>query len=292
MSDETTVTEYIRGSGASAPEEVVTEVEASVPEVETKPEEVKSEWTPSETERKAMVMGWKPEHEHVGDKKLFKSAELYIKDGELYSYISNVNKKLSEQEKALETLNNLNAKIAEQAYKRGMQEAESKLQYAASIGDAKAAKEAADAMVNMEKPYVAPIDTRTTQQRDAEAFQSFTMRNSTWWNDDTDLNLDMVNAAKKYSESILIARPTYTPEQHYQAVEQKVKEKFRETLGSPSQSVVPDSGVVSKSGKINTDKLAPWVKSQLRTMHSTVKNFNQDAFLKELQGIGEDLYND
>jgi hypothetical protein len=124
----------------------------------------------------------------------FKSPEQFNKYGEAWNEVStvikNMQKQLSERDKAIESLVKYNERVEERAAQRARQELEQQLADAKRVGDVQAVEELTKEKAKLEFHTYQSVAQQAEQERQT-VFQSFVERNKHWYG----INPEMTNRA-------------------------------------------------------------------------------------------------
>lgn len=194
----------------------------------------------SEVEQKAHALGWRPQGEYSGSN--FVDADEYVRRQPLFERIDKQKQELLElREMVKQTTSGLSS-IKKESYEAALRDLEAKRNNAVHTGDVETFntfdrqmkevqnKIAIDPMVN------APIQAPTVPKEAIE----FKSRNSHWYNNNSDENQEMVDAANQIDQFMAQQANKrglqLDPAKHLKAVEDRVKALYPHRFENVKQS--------------------------------------------------------
>jgi hypothetical protein len=218
-----------------------------VPEVivESPLEEVSSTPELSQTEQKALSMGWRPKEEFQGSEDEFIDAKEFVRRQPLFEKIETQNRQIKNVTKALSQLKEHYTKVQEAEYNRAILDLKVQRKEALSAGDGDNFEKLDDKIKEAEQQKAHLEVLNTPQQQAEEAhpeFVSWKSRNS-WY--------DTIGYMKEFADSEgrkLHARGL-APEQVLKEVEKLVRTEFPNKFRNPNKENAPD---MERSGGSST----------------------------------------
>ncbi len=209
------------------PEEVET-APVDAPESQEGAEEAQEEQAPPSLEDVASNMGWAPKENWRGDPDKWKPAHEFVQT------TADINSKLSKSVRGLETrldaMSRTSAAMAERAVAEERSKWEAQFNEAVEVGDAKAARQASEA--------IKQIETHKPQQGPAPEAQAFLERN-TWMESDKEAAVWAQTRAGQLAEQGLSAA------KQLEIVEREAKDFFPQHFKQPDK---PKPAPLSKPG--------------------------------------------
>jgi hypothetical protein len=174
-------------------------------------------------EDKAREMGWKPQDEYEGDN--WVSAETFVARKPLFDKIEQekrqrqqLERQLEQNNKALRELGEHNKKIAENAYKRALNELKSAKKEALRDGEALLAEEIQERIDELKPEAVPEVPVVNPIKAKVEAW----VEQNTWYRD----NIEMRNVADGIANTAIAQGKS--PDEVFEIVEKKIKKMYQE----------------------------------------------------------------
>ncbi len=209
-------------------EEVQDNLEVSSEEQQPEPVEATLPLVAGETE-KAKKFGYLTEDEYKakhGSLDGFKSPEQFNKYGEAWNEVSTVikdmQKKLSDRDKAIESLVKYNERVEERAAQRARQELEEQLRQAKTSGDVQAVEELTKEKAKLDFHTYQSVAQQAEQERQ-QVYHTFVERNKHWYG----INPEMTNRAAAIETEEMQKAPANGITLNYQQLAQIVEARLR-----------------------------------------------------------------
>lgn len=256
----------------------------------------------SDAELKASEKGWVPETEWEGDPDQWRPAREFLDRGELMDRISSqtrqlnqYNNDISELKDSLSALTEHNKKIAEQEYKKAMQDLKSRKADALDLGDHSTVVEIDEQMSdlkeskkNIEVEETKPQQNSQQPHPEVEAW----MGNNSWYNTDIVLQGAADAIAKQYMSSNpgSESNPGVVLEHVAATIKQEFPERFGQTKRRPAATTEPsNNGSTTAKGKkmkYTTAHLTPEQKQIAKSFAKTGVMTEQE-YVNQLAEMGE-----
>ena len=253
-------------------------------EPEVKKEEVKSEPELSETEKKAISMGWRPKDQWNGPDEEFTDAGEFIRRQPLFDRIEYQNKKLKNVEQALNQLTEHHSKVREQEYVRALKELKDLRKEAVKQGENEYALEMEEKIEELQTEYkklppiVAnpPVTNEPTQE-----FQEWIKTNS-WYMKDTEMHNDADDFADVYIKRSQREGKQINERDIFTHVNEKMRKAHPEKFENPARARPSAVSSGDQSGKParNSFKLSP-------EQEEVAKSFERNGIMTRDKYIAE-----
>lgn len=240
----------------------------------------------SKHEQAAIAKGWKPRDQFVGDEEDFVDAREFLRGAELRDHIHKLNRKMKDQQKALDYMLDHNKKIQETAYQKAMTDLIAQQKHAASMGDVGTVEHLTNEIVKMKTEHSVQPDVTTLANKAATAFIE---RNKSWYAEQSAEGRAMQAFAQAKADEISLARPDLDPEEVFSATEDEVKKmfshRFRTTRDTVSPVLAPGIKPVKADG-VNFESLPKEIQKDIQLMQRHAKNFDINKYVADLKMIG------
>jgi len=193
---------------------------------------------PTETEKRAMEMGWRPKTEFEGDEDSFIDAKEFVRRKPLFDKIEIQSKEIKNVRKAIEALQQHYTAREAAAVEQALSKLRTARQTAISDSDGESF-EAIDTeikRVEKESERLKQLETQPVVQQQEELhpeFQAWTSRNR-WYNETS----YMRNWADTHG--VELARQGLKPAEVLVAIEKAVKKEFPQKFTNPNKQSAPD----------------------------------------------------
>ena len=209
-------------------------------------EEVSSSSEPqvSESEQKAVEMGWKPKDQFNEDDKSFVGAEEYVRNQSFFDKIDTLQQRMRKQEhESKEQLRAVNAQVKESkrvGYEQALRDLEGKRNEAVELGDT-------DSFNTIDSEYARVRDDLVNTNREIEQQAAapaaptdgevqFKDRNSSWFNFDNQGNRQMAEQAIVINNHLMESKPYLTEHQRLESVEKEIKSLYTNRFDNPNKA--------------------------------------------------------
>jgi hypothetical protein len=228
-----------------------------------------------------------------------KTAEQFVKDGSYYAKIAAQNKKIDELKNLVQQSLNHSTKLEKAAYDKALNDLKRDRDRAVLEADLNKVH-ALDAEYQIKSKEIAPINERLAEADQPQITQDlldFQERNKDWFNNQSDENAEMVEAAdfidKRIALQLRQQGKTISQGEHLKLVEEKIQKLYRHRFVNENQEKpsLTTKSTVGTSGKSSEDKLVgrlterqlQFVK-QARTYGSKLTNAE---YARQLQVTGD-----
>lgn len=246
---------------------------------------------PEQTEdpylKEALSMGYNPNYEGANKK----TPEQFVKDGSFFKKIDSLNKKLESVETLVQDLTAANTKIADENYKKGLEDALKKRHEAVQAGDVEAFHKAEQDLAKaQQRQAVAPKPAMSDVEK------QWVEENKAWFNQETKENKEMTLLAVEYGKFIEANNPGITAKELLKEVADTIKaipkysHRFQEAKkeSAPAVGKSTVSGTASKSSSNLAARLTSQQKEIFeRTKHMHSKGFTLEQYAKALNATGK-----
>lgn len=255
-------------------------------DIENKEDEQESAPKLSKYEQQALEKGWVPKDKYQGDLEDYVDAREFIKRGELFDHISKLNKKVKDQEKALEYLVDHNKKIHDVTYKKAMDDLISQQKQAAEMGNVNAVSQITDEIVKLrEEQKNAPVIEEPAQI----AAKEFIERNKSWYSENSADSRAMQAFAQAKADEISLQQPDLSPSEVFDLTEIEVKKSFAHKFApaAPKVSSVLPNNPAPQGRDYAYQSLPDRVKKDIQLLQRNYKDFDMKKYINNLRMIGE-----
>lgn len=236
----------------------------------------------------AMKMGFDPEY--TGPNK--KSAEQFVKDGSFFKKIEDLKKSNEETKKLVKQLAEHNARLEKASYEKAKADIEAAKLAAVAEGDIVKFKtvqdqeKIVDANHNIPKVNIAP--------EISQDLLDFQERNKDWFNNQTDENMEMAEAAdfidKRIAKQASLRGMNLSQSEHLKLVEDKIKKLYPHRFENDNQkkaSLVTKSTVSEGSSKDElTGRLTAQQKDFVKKARMYGSSLTESEYAKQLKMTG------
>lgn len=193
----------------------------------------------SDTEQKALQLGWKPKEDYEGDPDEWVSAREFIRRGELFGRINEYKHEIQNLRKGMEALQKHNQKMFEQDYKTQVKTLKEAKKEALRDGDTETVLQIEDRLEQVDQEYQTKkeefekevaVPVQATNQPHP-AWNPWVEQNS-WYSSDTALRGYADGIAAEIVQSAQQAGTQVDFTKLLQEVSRKVKQKFPEKFGT------------------------------------------------------------
>jgi hypothetical protein len=279
MSEETKELENQESASAETPKEEIPLVEPVEAEQETHEEPTLS---PAEIREQRIVErakgeGWTPLEEFKGDPADWKSAEQFVRDGEMFGRISASQKKIQYH------LDEKIRGITEQLQGQSKQTVADKIAYftqlkreAYTSGDIAQGEKLEEEIYKLKETNIQQNDTKKPQEEFSPAVLAFVDRNRDWFNDATPDNAAMATYAQRTERELARQFPHWTEERCLQETERYVKNRYPERFNINRQNVT-------------SNYRAPSVTTQSTTISAAKKKYSLNKYSDSERKLIKDM---
>lgn len=238
--------------------------------------------TLSEHEQAALKKGWKPRDQFTGNPDDYVEAKEFLKGSEFREHIHKLNRKVKEQQSAIDYMIEHNKRIQEIEYKRAMDDLLVRQRHATEMGDVNAVSQLTDQIVKMKTTNPVNNIPETATERAAKAYIE---RNKDWYSSNTSENVAIQVFSQAKADEIAAARPDLTPDEVFLMTEAAVKEKFAlGTAPKKTATVLPQS---QNSGRDTSfDRLPADIKKEIQLFQRNSKNFDVKKYISDCKKVG------
>jgi hypothetical protein len=222
----------------------------------------------SEIEKKAMEMGWDPNHEG----KTFVPAEEYVNRAPLFQRIEQQNRELKELKNLQKQMAQHMSAVRKESYEQALKDLENKKLQAVDSGDRVTYEQAESQAVAIRTKMASdPITTHLENKPEiSQETLEWVNKNNTWYNDSTIENRKMkaaaeaidtflTNQARIDQNTANNEMPNINLKEHFKAVEKEVERLFphrfknmnREQPNSVGKSTTGTSGSITNTGLVS-----------------------------------------
>lgn len=288
MSNETENNEELKNTSEPAKEEISTE---AIPEVKEY----------SEVERKAIEMGWDPNHEG----KTFVPAEEYVNRAPLFQRIETQSRELKELKNLQKQMAQHMSSVRKEGYEAALKELENRKLQAVDTGDREQYQRAeSEAVALRTKMEIDPLTTIVnTSPEISQETVDWVNKNNSWYNDTSIENRKMKSAAEAIDTYLTnqarIDQNTRTGQmpdinlkEHFKVVEKEVERLFphrfrnmnREQPSSVGKSTTGTSGNVVSTGL--ADKLTQNQRALGERFQKSNPEYTLEKYAADLDAMG------
>jgi hypothetical protein len=187
-------------------------------------------------EDRARRMGWVPKDEFRGDETRWVDAAAFVERGDnelpiLRERNRKLDGKIAQLETTIRDFAKYHEKTAEREHKRALKEVELRHKEAVSVGDVKAATEAAHEMAEIKADAPKAGDTKKVVEPEVTAW----LADNSWFNADKKLNA----FATELHGEILRDKPGLSLAENLEEVTKEVRRRFPEKFGNPRRNDPP-----------------------------------------------------
>ena len=265
-------------------EEVVVQEEQQVDEQVT--ENQQSTQTPeySEAEQSAMEQGWKPEDKFEGDKSKWVPANEFLRRGELFGKIDNLNRDLKDTRKALKALQEHHLRVQQSEYAHALQTLRDEKKAAYESGDADAVVEADERLAAERERQL--VERRNAQQVAAAPDPRFVawVNENKWYVEDPELKVFADDVGMAHAR----ANPDADPSEVLVYVKGRVKKAYPDKFVNPNRAK-PNAveGTGAPAARVKEYELN---EEERRVMQTFIRSgvMTKDEYIKELRKVKGD----
>jgi hypothetical protein len=242
----------------------------------------------TETEKRAMEMGWRPKAEFDGDEDSFIDAKEFVRRKPLFDKIETQSKEIKNVRKAIEALQQHYTAREAAAVEQALTKLRTARQTAISDSDGEIF-EAIDTeikRVEKESERLKKLENQPIVQQQEELhpeFQAWTSRNR-WYNDTQYMR------AWADEKGVQLAKQGMTPSEVLRAIEKDVKAEFPQKFVNPNKSSAPNVEGGSRSGGSGAKNDGFELTEQERKIMNTLvasKTMTKEKYLEQLKAIKE-----
>jgi hypothetical protein len=272
--------------GIVKPEDL--ENEPQVDQVEDQVETKVETKEPSDIEKRAIDMGWRPKEEFEGEEDDFIDAKEFVRRKPLFDKIETTGKELKQVRKALEQFKHHYDKVRENEYNRAMRALKAARKEALENGEGERfeaidtqIKEVETQVQELQKSQQSPVvqDEATVPYE----FQVWSDRNR-WYGTKTYMKV----WADEFGQNLL--NQGLTPQAVLTRVESEVRNQFPKEFNNPRKSQAPsvESSRNTGTSKKSTDNY-PLTEDQRKAMNNFVrlKLMSKEEYIQSLQALDE-----
>lgn len=260
--------------------------------VEPKVEEVKEPEVKehTETEKKAMGMGWRPKDQWNGPDEEFTDAGEFVRRQPLFDKIEYQSKKLKNIELTLTQLTEHHAKVRQTEYERALKELKEVRREAIKDGNAEQALVFEDRIEELEESHkkTEPVIVAPRQNEPTSEFLTWVQTNQ-WYVKDSDMHDFADGVASAYIKRNEISGRSITEHDVFTHVTDKIKRAYPEQFGNPNRDrpgVVTNGDMNGRATK-STFKLTPEQEDVARSFEKSgvMTKAEYIAEIKKLEGV-------
>lgn len=260
------------------------EVKAAVEAVKNQTEESQTleqvAQEPSDLEKRAMEMGWRPREEFDGSDDDFIDAKEFIRRKPLFEKIESQSKQLKNVEKALKALQEHYTAREEAAVKNAIKALKEQRKEALSNGDGEAFEALDDQIKTAEREAerLKQLDNAPTEPELHPDFVAWTKRNS-WYND--------VGYMRKWADDYgqELANQGKSPHEVLKEVEKAVRKEFANKFTNPNKANAPDVEVGARGERGSSRSDFEMTDNERRIMNTLVstKQMTKEEYISQLK---------
>lgn len=238
----------------------------------------------------AKKMGYNADYEGK-DKK---SPEQFVKDGSFFKKINELKKEAEETKKMVRQLAEHNAKLEKAAYNKAYEDLQAEKSKAVENADIAryAAIEARQKEVIEQRDQVKPVDLNPPDI--SQELLNWQEENKDWFNNQTDENLEMAEAAnfidQRISKQAAERGVQLTQAQHLTMVTEKIKKLYPHRFENEAQSkpkLVASSTVSGESKSSLAERLTKQQKDFVKNARRFGSKLTDEQYAKQLKMTGE-----
>jgi hypothetical protein len=241
----------------------------------------------SKWETQAKDMGWKPKTEFHGQEDDFVDAKEYVQRQSFIDHINKLNRRVKDQQSAIDTLAQHNKKIAEMSYNQALAELTDRQKQAIATGNIQVAQQTSDELVKLKTEGKPDLHIPSSAEASAKEFVE---KHKSWFNRDNPENAAMQSFAIALDEELIRAQPNMSAEERLETVEQRIKDQYPSRFERKLSTAV-----ISQSAKPLADHDKTYndlpafhknVIKQLKTSYPNDKNLI-NKYIADLKKLGE-----
>lgn len=239
---------------------------------------------PTETEKKAMEMGWRPKTEFAGDEDSFIDAKEFVRRKPLFDKIEVQSKEIKNVRKAIEALQQHYTTREAAAVEQALTKLRTARQSAITDSDGESF-EAIDTeikRVEKESERLKRLDTLPVQREELHPeFQVWTSKND-WYNKTTSMR------AWADTRGVELAQQGLVPADVLRTIEKEVKTEFPHKFTNPNKTNAPDVENSSKAGSVSGKQNSFDLTEQERKIMNTLVgggHMTKEKYLDQLKAI-------
>ena len=241
----------------------------------------------TETEQKALDMGWRPKSEFEGPEDEFVDAKEFIARKPLYDKISHQSKEMKNLRKGVEALKEHYSKVSDAAYQKALKELQKDRREALVQGDADAFEKADLEIKKAEHEYAQVLQQNQQPVVPDEPVLNPTFinwKNRNTWYDDTQY-------MRTYADDVamkLHARGMQ-PDDILKEVEKSVRKEFPSKFRNPNKDDAPQVGSSSNrnsSTKVDNYQMTEQEHKVWQTLHRVdPEKFSKEKYIADLKKV-------
>lgn len=235
---------------------------------------------PTETEVKAMELGWKPKDEFDADErnqgKKWRDADDFVDRQSLFDKIDHLSRKNKDLDKGLQALGDHNRRIEELAYKRALDELKADRKVAIEEGDLVKSEEIRD---KMDEVKDAQRRNPPPQQTGPDPYVNEWLDKNQWYKTDPDMKRWVDGMAAE-----LLAKGVTDPREALPQIEQRAKEIFKDKFQNPNRARAPQiEGSNGKKGKPDSNELSDFERKIMNQMIRAGSPISEEEYSKQVK---------
>lgn len=241
---------------------------------------------PTEIEKRALEMGWRPRTEFSGEDNDFIDAKEFVQRKPLYDKIAAQGKQLKNVSTALEALKGHYTAVRETEYKRALQKLKDERKEALREGDADKVVSLEDDIKSAEEEFeqLKEENARPIVQEEAPIHPEFTAwKDRNPWYSSTKY---MREFADEYG--LRLASQGMLPAEVLKKVDMAVRKEFPHKFSNPNKADAPDVGASKTGGRTKAGDPA-LTEIERMTMNSLIRSgtMTKEEYLADLKKIKE-----
>jgi hypothetical protein len=235
----------------------------------------------SEEEQSALEQGWKPEDKFEGDKSKWVPADEFLRRGELFGKIDNLNRDLKDTRKALKALQEHHQRVQQSEYEHALQTLRNEKKAAYEAGDADAVIEADERLAAERERQ--QVERRIAQQAAAAPDPRFVAwaNENKWYVNDPEL--------KAFADEIGVSHarvhPDMDPADVLVYVKGRVKKAFPEKFTNPNRE--KPNAVEGKGTPTTHVKEYELSEEERKVMNTFIRSgiMTKEEYIKDLRKV-------
>jgi len=237
----------------------------------------------SETELRAMKMGWRPKDEFADDED-YVDADEFIKRKPLFDKNAQLKSELRDVKKALREIATFQGRVREDERKRVLEELRTRKKQALSDGDAEELIKVDEEIADVRAQEIALKNTPRVTQAPHPEFMSWVEKNP-WYAQDAEMRAEADLVGTAYATS----NPDIDPVEVLKYVVKRMQRSFPERFRNPNRERPSAVEGSSKSSSKSNSKRDDFVMSddEKRVMKTFVRSgaLTEDEYISELKKV-------